>query len=143
VKRREEVNNPELFKGTAFYYSRYRRGYPPEAIEVLVRGFDLNSSTRVLDLGCGTGQIAIPLAKRGIPVIAVDPDVEMFAEGLRAEQATGIAGIAWISTSYASPAQLGPRLDEFESALRTRLLQLNPSGVFDGETTTELLIATR
>jgi SAM-dependent methyltransferase len=96
VRRCKQANNPELSEGTASYYSRYRRGYPPEAIETIVRRFDLNSSTRVLDLGRGTGQIAIPLAKRGIPVIAVDPDVEMLAEGLRAEQATGVAGIAWM-----------------------------------------------
>jgi hypothetical protein len=33
-----------------------------------------------------------------------------------------------LSTSYASPAQLGDRLDEFRSALRDKLRQLNPSG---------------
>jgi len=69
--------------------------------------------------------------------------VEKFSFLARQELTTDeIIGLQ-LSTSYASPAQLGPRLDEFESALRTRLLQLNPSGVFDGETTTELLIATR
>jgi ubiquinone/menaquinone biosynthesis C-methylase UbiE len=49
----------------------------------------------VLDLGCGTGQLALPLARRGIPIHAVDPEVEMLAEGLRAEAASGRAGIAW------------------------------------------------
>jgi hypothetical protein len=48
-----------------------------------------------------------------------------------------------LSTSYASPAQLGPRIDEFRQVLRERLLELEPSGVFRGTTTTELLIATR
>jgi SAM-dependent methyltransferase len=49
----------------------------------------------VLDLGCGTGQIAIPLARRGIPVRAVDPDSDMLAEGLRVEADAGSFGVAW------------------------------------------------
>jgi hypothetical protein len=48
-----------------------------------------------------------------------------------------------LSTSYASPAQLGSRIDEFCRVLRERLLELEPSGVFQGTATTELLIATR
>jgi len=87
---------PGLFEGTSWYYSRYRPGYPAEAIEVLVRRFELNASTHVLDLGCGTGQIAIPLAARGVPVHAVDPDVEMLGEGLRAEEKAAAHGVAWI-----------------------------------------------
>ena len=87
---------PELFEGTAWYYARYRPAYPREAIDILTARFNLNQATAVLDLGCGTGQIAIPLAARGIPVYAVDPDVEMLAEGLRAEQRAGIYGITWL-----------------------------------------------
>src|SRR5262245_21269291 len=84
-----------LFEGTAWYYSRYRWGYPSEALDALVSRFGLDNSTQVLDLGCGTGQIALRLAVRGIPVHAVDPEVEMLAEGMRAEQFAGADGIAW------------------------------------------------
>jgi SAM-dependent methyltransferase len=84
-----------LFEGAAPYYSRYRFGYPPELISFLVERFALDPSTPVLDLGCGTGQLAIPLAQHGVPVEAIDPDIEMLAEGLRAEQAAGVAGVAW------------------------------------------------
>ncbi len=48
-----------------------------------------------------------------------------------------------LSTSYASPVQLGDRIDEFCEVLTERLLKLEPSGVFRGETITEVLIATR
>ena len=87
---------PELFEGTAWYYARYRPAYPTKAIDLLTARFNLNHASAVLDLGCGTGQIAIPLAARGIPVSAIDPDVEMLAEGLRAEQRAGIYGITWL-----------------------------------------------
>lgn len=86
---------PGLFEGTAAYYSRYRFGYPETVFDFLVERFGLEITTPVLDLGCGTGQLAIPLARRDIPVHAVDPDVEMLAEGMRVEAASEILGIAW------------------------------------------------
>ena len=97
---------PKLFQGTAWYYARYRRGYPPEVIETLTKRFTLDGNTHVLDLGCGTGQLAIPLACHGIPVHAVDPDLEMLAEGIAAEKAAGARGIAWYSGSDSSIDQL-------------------------------------
>ena len=86
---------PELFEGTSSYYARYRFGYPASVIDFLVQRFALTSATYVLDLGCGTGQVAIPLSSKGILVRAVDPDVEMLAEGLRAEAKNGGHGIEW------------------------------------------------
>ncbi len=48
-----------------------------------------------------------------------------------------------LSTSYASPRQLGDRVDEFKTVLRDRLLEANPAGVFIGKQETELLFAVR
>jgi len=268
-KKAMKSEPPKLFEGAAWYYARYRPSYAPEVVETLINRFHLNEKTRVLDLGSGTGQLAIPLSARKIPVHAVDPDLEMLSEGLRAEERAGTKGIAWyrgddssirtlylptphlctmgasfhwmdrdqilqvldsmidptggiavlsggssvwsgagsgwpaiakavvidflgpdrragggfynhpqdrhevvlarspfrkidlvsiknadektvqdivglqLSTSYASPAQLGDRLDEFRQVLREKLLNLEASGVFHGETTTEIIIATR
>jgi len=86
---------PGLFEGTAAYYSRYRFGYPEAVFGFLVERFNLGPDTPVLDLGCGTGQLAIPLAHREIPVHAVDPDIDMLAEGLRVEAAQDVMGVAW------------------------------------------------
>ncbi len=66
-----------LFTGTAQYYARYRQGYPPELIDRLVERAGLGSSSRVLDLGCGTGQVAVPLAAHAGEVVAVDVEQEM------------------------------------------------------------------
>lgn len=69
-----------MFKGTAPYYARYRPGYPPELIERLAATAGLDGSGRLLDLGCGPGLLAVPLAPYVEEVVAVDPEPEMLAE---------------------------------------------------------------
>jgi len=86
----------ELFEGTAQYYSRYRKGYPEKFFEFIVTEFNLNKSSKVLDLGVGTGQIAIPLASIVSKIVAVDPDQELLEEGKRIAKEKGIANIDWV-----------------------------------------------
>lgn len=101
--------DPELFTGTASYYRRFRSGYPGEVFDLLVERFELGVTTRVLDLGCGTGQLAIPLALRCVPVIAMDPDAEMLREGHLAAEEARAAGIDWRQgSSWDLPLALGP-----------------------------------
>lgn len=69
-----------MFKGTAPYYARYRPGYPPELVERLAAAAGLDGSGRLLDLGCGPGLLAVPLARYVEEVVAVDPEPEMLAE---------------------------------------------------------------
>jgi len=74
------MSDEMLFRGAAPYYSRFRRGYPPELLELLAERAGLDGLGRLLDLGCGTGQLAVPLAARVEEVVAVDPEAEMLAE---------------------------------------------------------------
>jgi len=79
-----------FFRGTAWYYTRYRPGYPPELIERLATAAGLDGTGRLLDLGTGTGLLAVALAPHVDEVVAVDPEPEMLAElppGIRAVQA--------------------------------------------------------
>ncbi|MBN6055170.1 class I SAM-dependent methyltransferase, partial [Nonomuraea sp. RK-328] len=82
----------ELFGGAAPYYARYRPAYGEAAIAHLAGA--LGADSRVLDLGCGPGTIAIPLAGRVRAVLAVDPAEEMLAEGRRL--AGGVPAITWL-----------------------------------------------
>ncbi|MEU6710142.1 class I SAM-dependent methyltransferase [Nonomuraea sp. NPDC046802] len=82
----------DLFGGTAPYYSKYRADYGEAAIEHLARAFGQDSG--VLDLGCGPGTVAIPLARRVREVLAVDPDEGMLAEGRRL--ASGVRNVRWL-----------------------------------------------
>jgi SAM-dependent methyltransferase len=54
---------------------RERPPYQQNVIDILMA--KLTQGARVLDLGCGTGEIAIPLSERGVIVDAVDPSSAM------------------------------------------------------------------
>jgi SAM-dependent methyltransferase len=75
----------ELFAGdVADNYAKYRRGYRPDLIGHLSASFALGPRSRVLDLGCGTGQLAVPLAAEAGAVIGMDPSADMLTLASRA-----------------------------------------------------------
>ncbi|WP_417376601.1 class I SAM-dependent methyltransferase [Gimesia maris] len=85
--------NRHLFEGTVPYYARYRVPYPQALLSQVCEQAPLTGSGRSLDLGCGTGELAIRLASRFEEVLAVDPDAEMLAaaqQKAREQQATNI-----------------------------------------------------
>ena len=72
------------FRTAAAYYTRYRPGYPPELIARLAQATGVDRDARVLDLGCGPGTLAIPLAGFAGEVVAVDVEPEMLDQLRRA-----------------------------------------------------------
>lgn len=68
------------FRGTAKYYAKYKPKYDQIVWDYLKGKFNLNGSGRLLDLGCGTGQIVVPLSKYFEKIVAMDPEVEMLEE---------------------------------------------------------------
>lgn len=78
----ERDNSPEeaIFATTAEYYADYRPGYSARVFEYLDGRFAFTDSDRVLDLGCGTGEIGIPLAGKVGEVLAMDPNPDMLRQ---------------------------------------------------------------
>lgn len=87
----------DLFAGTAWYYARYRPGYPTALIDWIIERAGLDGTGRLLDLGCGTGQLAIPLATSVEMAIGMDPDREMLAEAAAAADRAGLTSVEWIA----------------------------------------------
>lgn len=69
----------DLFQGTAEYYDRYRLPYSDSMLTDLVSRAQVSGSGRLLDLACGTGQLAFPLRRRFAEVWAVDQEPDMVA----------------------------------------------------------------
>jgi SAM-dependent methyltransferase len=64
----------DLYRGTAAHYDRYRLPYPAALTEDLARGAGVSGRGRLLDLACGTGQLAFLLRRRFRAVWAVDAE---------------------------------------------------------------------
>jgi SAM-dependent methyltransferase len=96
-----------FFTGKAGYYAKYRRGYPAAVFDTIISRFALLPDSVLLDLGCGTGNVAIPLAERGFCVHAVDPEPELLAEGRRRGVALPAGRIIWHAGSDTTIAGLG------------------------------------
>ncbi|MEU8266973.1 class I SAM-dependent methyltransferase [Sphaerisporangium sp. NPDC049002] len=82
-----------LFDSAAAHYSRYRHGYGDEVVGHIASELSLGRRSRVLDLGCGPGTLAIPLSRFAGAIVAVDPSDDMLAEGARQAPT---ANITWL-----------------------------------------------
>lgn len=104
----------DLYRGSAWYYDRYRLPYPGEMIRDLARRAGVTGHGRLLDLACGTGQLAFPLRGWFGEVWAVDAEPDM-AEVVRAKAASvGAAGVRAV-VSRAESLQAEP--ESFELAV--------------------------
>jgi ubiquinone/menaquinone biosynthesis C-methylase UbiE len=90
-----QTYDPDLFRGAAEYYARFRPSYAREAIDHVIATINIDGRDRVLDLGCGPGTLTLPFARLAGEVLAMDPDTGMIAEGRRQAAAAGVANIDW------------------------------------------------
>lgn len=67
------------FNSAAERYDRVRPGYPAHLFGDLVALAGLEAGSRILEIGCGTGQATRALAERGYQVIAVELGRELAA----------------------------------------------------------------
>ena len=72
-----------LFDGVAELYDTSRRGYPRELVELMLETAGLREGSRVLEVGCGTGQLTEQLARHGCDVTAIDIGPSMVAVARR------------------------------------------------------------
>src|SRR5438552_14695229 len=87
------------FRPAAPFYLRGRPAYAHGLIRRIVQLCALDRSARVMDLGCGPGQLAQALAPFVAEVVAVDPEPEMLKIARQSAAATGISNIRIIEAS--------------------------------------------
>src|SRR3954452_5859418 len=61
-----------------------------ESGEAVVRSLDITSALRILDLGCGDGTTAIPLASMGAEVVGIDIARNLVTAGNERAAQTGL-----------------------------------------------------
>jgi SAM-dependent methyltransferase len=72
VPDKDPRRSRESFNTVAELYARYRPGYPEAVVEDVVRSAEISPGSRVLEIGCGAGQLSVPLAERGAELQAVE-----------------------------------------------------------------------
>lgn len=100
---------PDRFQSTVTHYLAYRAHFPAELIVEIIRRSGTNRETPVIDLGCGTGSVAIELARQGMrTVIGIDPDPVMLAAA-RAEASAANVPVMFVEgSSYDLDPDMAP-----------------------------------
>jgi SAM-dependent methyltransferase len=81
-------------------------------VEGIVKLLDLKQGMRILDLACGHGRHAIPLAQRGFQITGQDLS-EVFLERARAEARARGANVSWVHSDMREI----PFVDEFDAII--------------------------
>ena len=56
---------------------------------------------RVLELGCGTGRVTIPIAQAGVEVVGIDNAAPMLDVARRKAEALGLRNVSWLQADMA------------------------------------------
>jgi SAM-dependent methyltransferase len=96
----------DLYQGVAEAYDAYRPAYPPDLIASLATRTDADGTGRLLDLACGTGQVAFALAGRFAEVWLADQEPDMIAVAKR--KAANETGRFRFLTGAAENLELSP-----------------------------------
>ena len=127
------MTSPSFAGTVAEHYAQFRRGYPAEVVDHVMGTLGLDRHSRVLDLGCGTGQLTLPLAARTRAVLGVDPEPDMLRLARRSALAGGVANAGWLLGADGDLAGLVPLLGEhsFDGVTIGQALHwMDPPGLF-------------
>lgn len=101
-------HEPRRFRSAAAFYERHRLAYPDRLIRRVADLLGLKPGDAVLDLGCGTGMLAIPFARLGMVVTAMDPEPDMLAATEIAARQAGVPVTLRQASSYDLTRDTGP-----------------------------------
>ena len=115
MKERAKNFNLELYRGTHEYYAKYRPGIPEEVIDVIVKHFNVKPTDRILDIGCGTGQVAIALEGKCGEMVCLDPDPDMLKWARKLTKGSKIK-LTWLNYGAEDLRRLKKNLGIFKVA---------------------------
>jgi len=98
----------DRFASTAEQYAAHRPDHDERAMAHVCERLDLDGDAWVLDLGCGTGEIALPLSARVERVVGLDPSRPTLRRARRRARVHG-AAIDWVQATDAELAAFEPR----------------------------------
>lgn len=91
-------------------HARFRGDMAGEC-DRLLDELGVGAGTRLLDVGCGTGILALQAAKRGAAVWAADTSEAMLGVARARAEAAGVHGISFCRGGFLTYEHVGPPLD--------------------------------
>src|SRR5438445_9430822 len=88
----------KVFDEIAAEYDRCRPTYPDELVDQACQVAGIRSGDRVLEVGCGSGQLTRGLAARGLHVTAVEPGKSLIA--LARQNLAGAGGVEYVNAQF-------------------------------------------
>jgi SAM-dependent methyltransferase len=88
----------KVFDEIAAEYDRRRPAYPDELIDQTCRVAGIRSGDRVLEVGCGSGQLTRGLVARGLHVTAVEPGTSLIA--LARQNLEGAGEVEYVNAQF-------------------------------------------
>ncbi|MGA8363174.1 MAG: class I SAM-dependent methyltransferase [Solirubrobacteraceae bacterium] len=88
----------KVFDQVAAEYDRHRPTYPEQLIDLACQVTGLERGDRVLEIGCGTGQLTGSLLARGLCVTAIEPGAQL--AGLAQQRLQGTGGLELVNARF-------------------------------------------
>jgi ubiquinone/menaquinone biosynthesis C-methylase UbiE len=88
----------KVFDEMAAEYDRHRPSYPDELIDQACQVAGIGSGDRVLEVGCGTGQLTRSLVARGLHVTALEPGKSLIA--LAKQNLEGAGAVEFVNAQF-------------------------------------------
>src|SRR5215472_2839744 len=88
----------QVFDEIAAEYDRRRPAYPDELLDRACQVAGIGSGDRVLEVGCGSGQLTRGLAARGLHVTALEPGANLLA--LARQNLEGAGAVEFIHARF-------------------------------------------
>ena len=88
----------QVFDEIAAEYDRHRPAYPDELIDQACRVAGIGSGDRVLEVGCGSGQLTRGLVARGLHVTALEPGQSLIA--LARQNLAGAGEVEFVNAQF-------------------------------------------
>jgi ubiquinone/menaquinone biosynthesis C-methylase UbiE len=92
----------KVFDEVAAEYDRNRPAYPGELVDQACQVAGMGDGDRVLEIGCGSGQLTRSLAARGLHVTAVEPGTNLMA--LARRNLEGAGAVEFINARFEDAA---------------------------------------
>src|SRR5271154_1745120 len=88
----------KVFDEVAAEYDRHRPAYPDELLDQACQVAGIGSGDRVLEVGCGSGQLTRGLLARGLRVTALEPGENLLA--LARQNLHGAGAVEFVNAQF-------------------------------------------